>query len=72
MSEKTVSNANYKNRSPVKRKAKENIGKGPKFKEKFSYSSEEKIEDEMQKPVIEIVTGNGRAVPMCDGEEMVS
>lgn len=68
--EKTVSYVSYKNKTSVKRKTKEKTGRGAKFKEKIDDS--EKFENDNQKAVVQISTGNGLAVPMCDGEEVVS
>lgn len=70
--EDVVSNVGYRNKSFVKRKVKEKTGRGAKFREKFDSGSEDKVENDVQKTVAEIVTGNGLSVPMCVGEEMVS
>lgn len=71
MAEKATTDVVYKNRASVKKKVKEKTGKGAKFREKFDSSSEEKLESSEQKTVVELVTGKGLSVPMCDGEEVV-
>lgn len=51
-----------------KRKTKEKTSKGAKYKQKVREKDESVIQ---QKTVVEIVTGKGLSVPMCDGEEVV-